>query len=93
MKQGQAIDLTQNKWREVEARARRAVGESPGSHGWDHVRRVFDLCMLMGKKEKANLTVLALAALLHDIGRKRGDGRPGPGVPCPDRGEKRPWIS
>jgi uncharacterized protein len=26
--------------------------------------------MLMGKKEKADLTVLALASLLHDIGRK-----------------------
>lgn len=70
MKKRQAIDLPENKWQEVEAQARRAVGESPGSHGWDHVRRVFDLCMLMGKKEKANLTVLALAALLHDIGRK-----------------------
>ncbi|MCU0580395.1 MAG: HD domain-containing protein [Desulfobacterota bacterium] len=70
MKKRNEIQLTEKKWREIETRARQAVGESPGSHGWDHVRRVFDLSLLMGKKEKADLTILALAALLHDIGRK-----------------------
>jgi uncharacterized protein len=70
MKKPNGINLTKAEWQEIEARAREAVGESPGSHGWDHVRRVFDLCLLMGRKEEADLTVLALAALLHDIGRK-----------------------
>ena len=43
---------------------------SPPSHGWDHVKRVHGLCLKIGKKEKADLRILALAALLHDIGRK-----------------------
>ncbi|MBI5585399.1 MAG: HD domain-containing protein [Deltaproteobacteria bacterium] len=70
MKKPDEINLPKKEWQETLARAREAVGESPGSHGWDHVRRVFDLCLLLGRKEKADLTVLALAALLHDIGRK-----------------------
>jgi uncharacterized protein len=70
MKKQNEIKLTKEEWQEIETEARKAVGESPGSHGWDHVRRVFDLCLLLGKKEKADLTILALAALLHDIGRK-----------------------
>lgn len=43
---------------------------SLSSHGWDHIRRVYVLCLKIGKKEKADLTVLKLASLLHDIGRK-----------------------
>jgi uncharacterized protein len=40
------------------------------SHDWTHVERVYDLCLYIGEKEKANLEVLKLAALLHDTGRK-----------------------
>lgn len=39
------------------------------SHGFDHTRRVFNLCLFLGKKEGANLDVLLPAALLHDAGR------------------------
>ncbi len=39
------------------------------SHGFDHTRRVFNLCLFIGKKEEANLDVLLPAALLHDVGR------------------------
>lgn len=46
------------------------MGSSPHSHGWDHVKRVHEMCLHIGKKEKADLMVLSLAALLHDIGRK-----------------------
>ncbi len=48
------------------------------SHGWDHTERVYRLCMRIGKKENADLKILALAALLHDIGReceKRSGGK------------------
>jgi len=38
-------------------------------HGFDHVRRVYNLCVSIGKKCNANLFVLKIAALLHDIGR------------------------
>jgi len=44
-----------------------------GSHGWDHTERVYRLCLQIGRKERANLNVLRLAALLHDIGREEED--------------------
>ncbi|WP_456395079.1 HD domain-containing protein [Thermococcus sp.] len=50
--------------------------EREGTHGFSHVRRVLNLCMHIGQKEGADLEVLALAALLHDVAR-----------PLEDRGE------
>jgi len=44
-----------------------------GSHDWDHTERVYRLCLRIGRKEKADLRVLELAALLHDIGREGED--------------------
>jgi uncharacterized protein len=38
-------------------------------HGFEHVKRVYDLCVKIGKQCGADLFVLKLAALLHDIGR------------------------
>jgi uncharacterized protein len=43
--------------------------QSAGSHDWDHVERVYNLAVHIAKKEKANMSVVQLAALLHDIGR------------------------
>jgi uncharacterized protein len=40
-----------------------------GTHGFSHVERVLNLCMHIGREEGADLEVLALAALLHDIAR------------------------
>lgn len=37
-------------------------------HGWAHVNRVRKLALIIGKKEKADLFVVEIAALLHDIG-------------------------
>ena len=44
-----------------------------GSHDWDHTERVYNLCMHIGEKENADLEILKLAAILHDIGRKYQD--------------------
>jgi uncharacterized protein len=44
-----------------------------GSHGWDHVVRVADLCKTIGRAEGASMSVLMAAAFLHDIGRKAED--------------------
>ena len=44
-----------------------------GSHDRDHTERVDKLCQRIGRKEKADLGVLKLAALLHDIGREEED--------------------
>ncbi len=43
--------------------------EREGTHGFSHVERVFNLCMHIGREEGADLEVLALAALLHDVAR------------------------
>lgn len=44
-----------------------------GSHDWDHTERVLRLALRIGRKEKADLGVLTLAALLHDVGRGEED--------------------
>ncbi|MBA7631382.1 putative protein YedJ [subsurface metagenome] len=43
--------------------------EKDDIHGFSHVERVFNLCLRLGKKLGANLLILKVAALLHDIGR------------------------
>jgi|Deesub1362A_J573_1020465.scaffolds.fasta_scaffold00018_36 uncharacterized protein len=43
--------------------------ESPSSHDLDHVMRVFRLAVDIGEKEGADLRVIQVAALLHDIAR------------------------
>jgi len=44
-----------------------------GSHDWEHTERVYKLCVKMGKKSNADMAVLRLAAILHDIGREDQD--------------------
>jgi uncharacterized protein len=44
-----------------------------GSHDWDHTERVRRLALRIGRKERADLGVVELAALLHDIGREEED--------------------
>jgi len=39
-------------------------------HGFSHAKRVLNSCLNIGKKLNANLNVLEISALLHDIGRK-----------------------
>ncbi len=53
--------------------ARRIFNAARGSHGWDHTLRVVRLCERMGPLEGADMTVLRIAAYLHDIGRGRQD--------------------
>lgn len=48
-----------------------------GSHDWDHTRRVCRLCDRMAAAEQADLDVVRIAALLHDIGRARQDASNG----------------
>lgn len=57
----------------VRQEARRFFRNARGSHDWDHTERVYRLCLRIGRKEKADLDVLKLAALLHDIGREEED--------------------
>ena len=38
-------------------------------HGFSHVERVYNTCIKIGQELKANMKLLKIAALLHDIGR------------------------
>lgn len=58
---------------QVKEEARAFFRSARGSHDWDHTERVYRLCLRIGRKEKADLGVLKLAALLHDIGREEED--------------------
>lgn len=57
----------------VRAEARRFFRTARGSHDWDHTARVLRLCLRIGRAGKADLEILRLAALLHDIGRGEED--------------------
>lgn len=39
-------------------------------HDWKHIQRVRKFALELGRHEKADLKILEIAALLHDIGRK-----------------------
>jgi uncharacterized protein len=39
------------------------------AHGWEHVRRVYCLARRIGEEERADLLIVSIATLLHDIGR------------------------
>jgi uncharacterized protein len=38
-----------------------------GCHAWDHTERVISNCLHIGKKENADLEILEIATILHDI--------------------------
>ena len=54
---------------DVKNDARGYFSNSRGSHDWDHTRRVYNLCMHIGRIEKADMAVIRIAAYLHDVGR------------------------
>ncbi|HRX63885.1 MAG TPA: HD domain-containing protein [Candidatus Absconditabacterales bacterium] len=47
------------------------IFEKNGSHDLDHTMRVHYLCKHIGQKEGANIEILEIASLLHDIGRPK----------------------
>ena len=63
------MDLTEK----IRKEARNYFHNARGSHDWDHTERVYALCVRIGKKENANMEILKLAAILHDIGREEED--------------------
>lgn len=46
------------------------------AHGFDHIKRVYNLCMEIAKGQDIDLQVLQAAALLHDIARVKEDEDP-----------------
>lgn len=54
-----------------------------GGHDWFHIERVYKNALLIAKEEDCNLTVVKLAALLHDIADSKfygGDESIGPKI-------------
>lgn len=43
--------------------------EKDDIHGFKHVERVYDMCINIGEKLNANIDLLKVSVLLHDIGR------------------------
>jgi len=58
---------------QIEEEARKQFLTAKGSHDWQHIKRVHNLCMIIGKKENADLEILKFAAVLHDVGRNHHD--------------------
>lgn len=58
---------------ELTKEAKKIYSRGRKSHDWEHTKRVYSLCMHIGEKEAANLEVLKIAAILHDIGREKQD--------------------
>jgi len=58
---------------EARKMAARLLDGDRGSHDWEHTLRVYRLCQDIGPPEGADMIVLPVAALLHDIGRGRQD--------------------
>ncbi|MCK5061446.1 HD domain-containing protein [Candidatus Parcubacteria bacterium] len=55
---------------EIKEEAKFFFKEASGCHDWTHIERVTELALKIGEKENADLDILEIASLLHDIGRK-----------------------
>ncbi len=59
----------------------RYTGITDLAHGWEHISRVYTLAQYIAEKEGANLFIVGMAALLHDLGhtaiRLPSDAAPG----------------
>jgi len=62
-----------NKIKEVEKIAKTYFKNPVSGHDWFHVERVFRTALKIGKTEKADMSILKPAVLLHDIARKKED--------------------
>ena len=59
--------------KDIEREAKEFFNNANGVHDWDHVKRVYNLCLHIGNIEGANIEILKLSAMLHDIGRPLED--------------------
>lgn len=61
-----AAQMLDNLYQEVQSRFEPL--DDP-AHGWEHVRRVYELALRIAREEGADPLIVGLAALLHDVGR------------------------
>jgi uncharacterized protein len=62
--------ITKKDIEKIEKIAREYFIGASGCHDWSHIERVRNLSLRIGKIEKADLKIVEVAVLLHDIGRK-----------------------
>ena len=62
---------------DIQTIAQKMFSGARASHDWDHTLRVLRLCEHIGPAEKADMDVLRVAAVLHDIGRPHQDASRG----------------
>ena len=62
--------ITKADIKKIEAFAKTYFKGASGCHDWSHVERVKKLALNIGKAERADLKIIEMAVLLHDIGRK-----------------------
>ncbi len=72
--------ITPKIWQALVEEARGIYEANGSSHRWDHVQRVLALAERLARSEGANLEVVRVAALLHDIGR--GEEQRSQGAVC-----------
>jgi len=64
------IMLSRETLEKIEKEAKKYFVGASGCHDWSHVERVLKLALRIGKAEKADLDVVKVASLLHDISRR-----------------------
>jgi uncharacterized protein len=67
------VTMADEMFVKIQERAAAYFKNSRGSHDWSHTERVYRLCTRIGEREGADLEILRIAALLHDIGRNEQD--------------------
>jgi uncharacterized protein len=51
----------------------RFEGFDDPAHGWEHIQRVYKLALHIAQQENADLFIVGMAALMHDLGRLSDD--------------------
>ena len=51
----------------------RYVGFDDPAHGWEHIERVYKLALSIAEQENADLLIVGMAVLMHDLGHLSSD--------------------
>ena len=51
----------------------RFAGVDDLAHGWEHIQRVYTMALYLAEQEGANVFIVGMAALMHDLGRVAHD--------------------
>lgn len=66
-----------NIFEKIKSKVKKELLGVKKSHNWEHTQRVINLALHIARKEKADIFIVKIAALLHDIGRLKEDSSNG----------------